>query len=145
MVADKLMKGMPARILLETTVMQEGEVFKHSFDEMGRIVRMNENYYLRFTESGDDGVANLIKIAPEGVVQITRHTENKTILEFDEDNHTFTNYATPAGILRMRVETTRMSTSYSQKPFAGEIEVDYEIYMEDDQIGTYQVRLRFTT
>jgi|SRR5690625_1221966 len=146
MATDKLTQGMPARIILETTIVQEEEVFKNSFDEMGRIVLMNENYYLRFKESkGEEDVATLIKIDPEGVIHITRHTENKTRLIFDEEEVTWTNYQTPAGIMQLQVETNRISTVYSDSPFAGDIEIDYVIYMDEQPLGTYQIRLRFTT
>lgn len=146
MATDKLTQGLPARIILETTIVQEEEVFKNSFDEMGRIVRMNNNYYLRFKESKEeDGVATLIKIEPEGVVHITRHTENKTRLIFDQDQITSTNYHTPAGIMQMQIKTNRISTVYSDAPFAGDIEIDYVIYMDEQPLGTYQIRLRFTT
>lgn len=147
MATDKLSQGLPARIILETTIVQEEEVFKNSFDEMGRIVLMNDNYYLRFeeTKGEDDGVVTLIKIDSEGIIQITRHTENKTRLIFNQGEDTYTNYATPTGIMQMRVETNRISSSYNESPFAGDIEIDYVIYMEDIPLGTYQIRLRFTT
>jgi uncharacterized beta-barrel protein YwiB (DUF1934 family) len=147
MATDKLTQGLPVRIILETTIVQEEEVFKNSFDEMGRIVLMNDNYYLRFKESKgeDDGVVTLIKIDPEGVVHITRHTENKTRLIFNQEEETYTSYATPTGIMQMRVQTNRISSSYNNSPFAGDIEIDYVIYMEDIPLGTYQIRLRFTT
>lgn len=147
MATDKLTQGLPVRIILETTIVQEEEVFKNSFDEMGRIVLMNDNYYLRFKESKgeDDGVVTLIKIDPEGVVHITRHTENKTRLIFNQEEDTYTSYATPTGIMQMKVQTNRISSSYNNSPFAGDIEIDYVIYMEDIPLGTYQIRLRFTT
>lgn len=147
MATDKLTQGLPVRVILETTIVQEEEVFKNSFDEMGRIVLMNDNYYLRFKESKgeDDGVVTLIKIDPEGVVHITRHTENKTRLIFNQEEDTYTSYATPTGIMQMKVQTNRISSSYNNSPFAGDIEIDYVIYMEDIPLGTYQIRLRFTT
>lgn len=43
MANKKLTKGKAARIILETTIFQEGEVFKNKFDEMGRIVFINDN------------------------------------------------------------------------------------------------------
>jgi uncharacterized beta-barrel protein YwiB (DUF1934 family) len=147
--ADKLSNGLPARVILETTIVQEGEVFKHSFDEMGRIVQMNDNYYLRYTESKDNDkeeeVATLIKIEENGVVSVTRHEEETTKLTFNDQEPTFTNYTTPAGILQMLVETERLSISYTDQPFAGEVEVDYVIKWQGNPLGTYQMRLRFTT
>lgn len=144
--ADKLTSGVPARVILETTIVQEGEVFKHSFDEMGRIVHMNDNYYLRYTESKDEEeVATLIKIESDGVVSVTRHEEETTKLTFDDQNPTATHYPTPAGVMEMVVETDRLSISYNDQPFAGEVEVDYVIKMQGNPLGTYQMRLRFTT
>ncbi len=146
MAKKQLSKGMPARIILETIIHQEEEVFKNSFDEMGRIVLMNDNYYLRFEEiDGETKIPTLIKISPDGNVNITRHTENKTILEFDEEEHTYTNYLTPAGIMKLRVKTNRIDLSYQNSPFAGDIEIDYVIYNGDSPLGSYQIRLRFTT
>lgn len=147
MATDKLTQGLPVRIILETTIVQEEEVFKNSFDEMGRIVLINDNYYLRFKEpkGEEDGIVTLIKIDPEGVVHITRHAENKTRLIFNQEEETYTSYATPTGIMQMKVQTNRISSSYNNSPFAGDIEIDYVIYMEDIPLGTYQIRLRFTT
>lgn len=146
MATERLTKGMPARIILETTIVQEDEVFKNSFDEMGRIVLMNDNYYLRFEETaGEEETATIIKIAPDGIINITRHAENKTRLEFNEKEDTYTSYPTPTGIMQMRVRTNRISASYNKAPFAGEVEIAYVIYLEDYPLGTYQIRLRFTT
>ena len=146
MTEDKLTKGLPARIILETTIIQEEEVFKHSFDEMGRIVLMNDNYYIRFEEEQDGAKhTNLIKVQPNGTVQLTRHGANKTIMVFNDQEDTYTKYATPTGIMPLRVKTNRLKTGYNDQPFAGEVEVDYVIYLEDYPLGTYQLRLRFTT
>lgn len=146
MAKDKLTKGKAARIILETTIVQEKEVFKNTFDEMGRIVSMNDNYYLRFVETDDNNkIPTVIKISPEGNVDITRHAENKTRLEFNEEEHTYTNYQTPAGMLKMRVKTNRIDLTYQKSPFAGDIEIDYLIYSGEMVLGSYQIRLRFTT
>lgn len=146
MTKDRLSQGVEARIILETTIHQENEVYKNSFDEMGRLVLMNGNYYLRFEEtSGQTKVPTLIKISPEGNVNITRHTEKKTRLEFNEEEYTYTNYFTPAGMMKLRVKTNRIDLSYQETPFAGEIEIDYAIYTGESTLGSYQIRLRFTT
>lgn len=146
MAADKLTKGLPARVILETTIVQEEEVYKHSFDEMGRIVEMNEKYYIRFTEGKEDEkVSTLIKLLPDGTMHLTRHGEQTTRLQFNDSKYTYTNYATPAGIMQLRVETNKLNVVYNATPFAGDIEVDYVIYVGDNPLGSYQLRLRFTT
>lgn len=143
---DKLSNGLPARVILETTITQEGEVFKHSFDEMGRIVQLNGHYYIRYTESTEgEEVATMIKIGEDGVITLTRHGENKTRLIFDNDEETLTTYPTPQGVLQLAVRTERLSISTTEQPFAGEVEVDYGIHMADAPLGTYKIRLIFTT
>lgn len=145
-VSEKLTEGLPVRILLETTIEQEGEVSQHAFDEMGRIVLMNDNYYLRYKESveNEEGITTLIKIS-EDEVQLTRHGEPKTRLKFNGEEDTYSIYPTPQGNMEMRVSTHHMSISYNEQPFAGEVDIDYVIYVSDLPLGTYQMRLRFTT
>lgn len=146
MAADKLKKGLPARVILETTIVQEEEVFKHSFDEMGRVVKMNDNYYVRYTEKqGNEEVATMIKLLPDGTVALTRNGEHTTRMTFNDKQDTYTRYRTPTGIMDLRVETNKLHIVYNDQPFAGEVEVDYIIYMEEYPLGTYQLRLRFTT
>lgn len=146
MAEDKLTKGLPARIVLETTIVQEEEVFKHSYDEMGRIVRMNDNYYIRYTEvkEGEEH-STLIKLHPDGTVNLTHHGDNKTRMTFNDREDTYTSYATPTGIMQLRVRTNKLNIVYNNQPFAGDIEIDYVIYLEEYPLGTYQLRLRFTT
>lgn len=146
MADDKMTKGKPARIILETTIFQGEEVFRNGFDEMGRIVSMNNNYYLRFVEkSEEEDIPTTIKISPEGNVSIIRHATHRMHLVFNDDEDTYTNYQTPAGVLKMRVETERIDLTYQTSPFAGKIEVDYSISAQERVLGSYQIRLRFTT
>lgn len=146
MAADKLTKGLPARVILETTIVQDDEVYKHSFDEMGRIVEMNDKYYIRFTEGkGAEKVSTLIKLLPNGTMNLIRNGEHTTRLEFNDREYTYTNYATPAGTMQLRVETSKLNVVYNAQPFAGEVEVDYVLSVGENPLGTYQLRLRFTT
>lgn len=146
MAVDKLTKGLPARVILETTIVQEEEVFQHSFDEMGRIVAMNDNYYIRYEETkGDEDISTLIKLLPDGTVTLTRHGEHTTRMIFDYQEETHTSYPTPTGIMQLRVKTTKLNVVYNDQPFAGQVEIDYVLYLEEYPLGTYQLRLRFTT
>src|SRR5699024_12726956 len=97
---NNLTQGLPARIILETTIIQEEKVFKNAFAELGRIVLMNDNYYLRFEETEGEyaEVVTLIKIDQDGVVHITRHTEHKTRLIVNYEEDTYTHYITPKDI-----------------------------------------------
>lgn len=40
---------------MESTINQNGEIYQYTYDEMGRIVSLNDHYYLRFEETTDEG------------------------------------------------------------------------------------------
>ncbi|MDZ7834574.1 MAG: DUF1934 family protein [Alkalibacterium sp.] len=51
MPSDELKNGLPAEIKMETSYVQNGETHQHSFEENGRVVYMNNSYYIRFEEA----------------------------------------------------------------------------------------------
>lgn len=146
MPSKELTNGLPAEIVMETSYEQNGENHRHVFEESGRIVYMNHSYYIRYEESTNgETVPVTIKINPDGIVHLNRQGEQATRLTFDSENHTQTQYKTPAGIMQIRVETTDLKVSYYDRPFAGRVFVGYSLYLGQQQLGTYQIRLRFTT
>lgn len=141
-----LSQGQVAEIKMETIIKQQGEIFRHSFEEMGRIMELNGHYYIRFEESTEDGKASVtIKIAREGYVQLIRNGEVTTRLVFNREHPQEFTYATPAGRLGMLVRTDHLDIVLNDQPFSGELAVDYSILSSDSQIGDYYLRLQFTT
>lgn len=146
MPSNELKNGLPAEIKMETTYVQNGETHHHSFEETGRVVYMNSSYYIRFEEAHELGsVPVTIKIDPDGVVQLIRRGEQTTRFVFDSDQKTESNYRTPAGIIPLTVTTDDIRVSYYDRPFAGRIWVDYTLSANQQKIGDYHIRLRFTT
>ncbi|MER2063908.1 MAG: DUF1934 domain-containing protein [Alkalibacterium sp.] len=146
MPSDELKNGLPAEIKMETSYVQNGETHHHSFEETGRVVYMNSSYYIRFEEAHELGTVPVtIKINPDGVVQLIRHGEQTTRFVFDSDRETESNYRTPAGIIPLTVTTDDIRVSYYDRPFAGRIWVDYSLSVNQQKLGDYHIRLRFTT
>lgn len=146
MPSDELKNGLPAEIKMETSYVQNGETHHHSFEENGRVVYMNSSYYIRFEEAHELGsVPVTIKINPDGVVQLIRRGEQTTRFVFDSNQETESNYRTPAGIMPLTVTTDDIRVSYYDRPFAGRIWVDYSLSANQQKIGDYHIRLRFTT
>lgn len=145
--SHELLNGQPVEIFLETTIRQEDQVHQHVFEEMGRIVKVNEQYYLRFEERGEEESAAsvTIKIHPQGRVTVIRNAEHTTRLTFDKDQKTITRFATPAGMLELDVSTTSLELALKDRPFSGYLEVDYQMVNGGQLLGEYQMRLRFTT
>lgn len=146
MPSNELKNGLPAEIKMETSYVQNGETHHHSFEEKGRVVYMNSSYYIRFEEAHELGTVPVtIKINPDGVVQLIRRGEQTTRFVFDSDQETESNYRTPAGIIPLTVTTDDIRVSYYDRPFAGRIWVDYSLSANQQKIGDYHIRLRFTT
>ncbi len=149
MMREELLKGQLVEVQLETFINQNGEVHHHIFDEMGRIVKLNEHYYIRFEETNQNQqlpkASITIKIHPQGRVTVIRNGEQTTRLVFDKKQKTISRYATPAGLLELDVSTTRLQFVTSDQPFSGALDVDYHMVSGDDIFGRYQMHLRFTT
>src|SRR5690554_5989129 len=98
MPSEEVKNGLPAEIKMETSYVQNGETHHHSFEESGRVVYMNNSYYIRFEEAHDlEVIPVTLKINPDGVVQLIRRGEQTTRLVFNSDQDTESNYKTPAG------------------------------------------------
>lgn len=146
MPSKELKNGLPAEVKMETSYVQNGETHHHSFEENGRIVYINNNYYIRFEETHEEGVVPVtVKINPDGVVQLIRKGDQTMRLVFDSDEVTLANYKTPAGVMRLEVTTEDLRVSYYDRPFAGRIKVNYALHVNEQKLGDYQIRLRFTT
>lgn len=146
MPSRELTNGLPAEIVMQTSYEQGGQNYNHVFEEKGRVVYMNHSYYIRYEEKNDEGTVPVtIKINPAGTVDLIRRGNHTTRLTFDNDKITQTKYQTPAGIMPLKVETENVKISYYDRPFAGRVAVDYGLYVGEQTLGTYQMRLRFTT
>jgi len=147
MPSDELKNGLPAEIKMETSYVQNGETHQHSFEENGRVVYMNNSYYIRFEEAHElETIPVTIKLNPDGIVQLIRRgVEQTTRLVFNSDLDTESNYRTPAGIIPLRVTTNDLRVSYYDRPFAGRVWVDYTLSANKQILGEYQIRLHFTT
>lgn len=145
--SKELANGMPAEVVMETSYVQNEETHHHVFEEKGRVIYMNNSYYIRYEEShlNESAVPVTVKINPNGVVNLIRRGENMTRLTFSSDEITETQYKTPAGIMPIRIETQDLKVSYYDRPFAGRVAVDYRLHFNGELLGSYQIRLRFTT
>lgn len=140
-----LTKGVPAKVRLETTVNQQGQIERHLFNEYGKLVQMNGAYYIRFQETYQETeIPVTVKIDPAGAVTIIRKGENTNRLRFDKDGRYKTIYKTPQGIIDMTVVTRNIHISYTDQPFSGRVHIDYDLYFGKNKLGEYNLELLFT-
>lgn len=138
--------GVPVEIVMKTETRQFDDVNQHLFEDEGRFVEMNGSYYIRFEEEYQStNVPVMIKITDDKRVNLIRFGEHKTNLLFDGNGPTHTKLNTPAGLAELTVNTNQLNIAIDEKPLSGEVYIQYELEMNQQQLGSYQIELRFTT
>ncbi|WP_122646519.1 DUF1934 domain-containing protein [Enterococcus mediterraneensis] len=137
--------GLPISIKLATKVRQHGETQDFIFDLQGQIVKMGDTLYIRYKEVQEDGeVPVTIKLLPDGTVHLTRAGDMRMRLKFVYQEKMETSYKTPYGMMFFSTFTKNLHVSLKERPTAGSLYIDYDLYMMDERIGEYQISLDFT-
>lgn len=141
--ADK--QGQAIAIHLETIVQQEGETQNFVFDLEGQLVKIGDTLYIRYQEITEEGeVPVTMKLAPDGSLQLIRASEMRLRLKFEYKQTVESHYKTPYGMMFFSTFTRDMHVSLKDRPTAGEIALDYDLFLGDQKAGEYQMRLTFT-
>ncbi|WP_047998833.1 DUF1934 domain-containing protein [Lactiplantibacillus herbarum] len=144
---DDLTTGVPVAIHLETRARQDGETANYALDVDGQLVQMGDVFYLRYKEVSDEApepIPVTIKLAANGDVVLTRNAENRLRLHFSNGKRIRAHYQTPMGLLPVETVTPMLQVRLRERPFAGEVNVDYDLYAGEQLLGNYQLRLQFT-
>lgn len=142
----KAKNGVPVEVVMETVSRQFDDINQYRFEDEGRFVEMNGSYYIRFEEEHQNTtVPVMVKITDDKRVNLIRYGEHKTNLLFDGNEPTYTKLNTPAGIAQLTVYSNHLNIAIKDQPLSGEVFVQYELEMNQQKIGAYQIELRFTT
>ncbi|EIW15024.1 hypothetical protein, DUF1934 family [Lactiplantibacillus pentosus KCA1] len=144
---DDLTTGVPVAIHLETRARQDGETANYALDVDGQLVQMGGAFYLRYKEVNDDEpdpIPVTIKLATNGDVVLTRSAENRLRLHFSNGKRVRAHYQTPMGMLPVETVTPMLRVRLRERPFSGEVNVDYDLYAGEQLLGNYKLRLQFT-
>lgn len=143
-----LKKGIPVNIFLKTVINQKEGNEEFLFELTGQVARVGNNLYVRYEEPQPDGVSFspvTLKIYPDQSVQLIRTTADARVrLHFQYKETTETIYKTPYGSMFFHVYTQNLQISLTDQPMAGKVWVNYELLMQDEKIGNYEVYLEFT-
>ncbi|MEG2708560.1 MAG: DUF1934 domain-containing protein [Vagococcus sp.] len=140
-------KSIPVMIKLKTEVFQENEFKEFFLEEEGQIVRIGEVLYIRYNElldGVDNKVSVTMKILADGSVQLIRAGEVRMKLKFDYQKYNETNYQTPFGNMIIRTFTNNIRVSLKDRPYSGQVTIDYDLYGGEEKIGVYHLELNFT-
>lgn len=140
--------GTPISIELQTEVYQNNEKKEYFFDLSGQLIQMGDTLYLRYKEKLEDGAAEVpvtFKIEPDGSIHLIRAGEIRMRLKFDYQQRNESHYRTPYGMMPISTFTSNLRISLKDQPFSGSILVDYDLFSGQEKLGTYHIRLKFTS
>ncbi|AEV94538.1 hypothetical protein PECL_215 [Pediococcus claussenii ATCC BAA-344] len=143
----ELRDGVPIEIHLETFVEQEGEETHLVFDEQGQLFKMGNSIYLRYQENNPETGENIpvtMKIDNGESILLTRSAEAEMRLRFANGKRIEARYRTPYGILPIQTVTPMLDVRLRDRPFAGVVNIDYQLFAGEQHIGNYKIRLQFT-
>lgn len=144
---DQLSTGVPVMIHLETHIKQDGDISDYRLDVEGQLVQMGLNLYLRYLEPDQETGKETpvtMKFTPEGEVHLTRNAEAELRLHFISGKRVTARYKTPYGIMPIETVTPYLETSFQERPFSGNVKIDYLLYAGEELVGNYKIRLQFT-
>lgn len=145
---DDLSTGIPVGIHLTTHTVQDGEASDYALDIEGQIVQIGETIYLRYQEpasEGEDGAVPVtIKFLPNGDVSLSRSGANRLRMHFSAGKRIRATYRTPYGLVPVETVTPQLQVGFTQRPFGGTAAIDYQLYVGEQLLGNYEIRLQFT-
>ncbi|GEP19647.1 DUF1934 domain-containing protein [Pediococcus argentinicus] len=142
-----LQTGVPVEIHLETFIDQEGEQTHLVFDEPGQLFKMGESIYLRYQEVDEESQKSIpvtLKIEGNGNVQLTRDGDAKVKLRFADGKRIEARYRTPYGMFPVETVTPMLDVRLRDRPFAGMVNINYQLFAGEQLLGNYKIRLQFT-
>lgn len=140
-------QGTPISIKLRTKVYQNGEHQEFFFDLKGQMVKIGDTLYIRYQEiqeNGQEAIPVTIKLMPDGHVQLIRAGEMRMRLKFGYRERLETTYRTPYGMLQIETFTKELHVSLKDRPTAGNVMIEYDLFMGPEKVGEYYLTLDFT-
>ncbi|MDE1549229.1 DUF1934 domain-containing protein [Jeotgalibaca caeni] len=131
---------------LETTVEQDGEQEIFLYEGKGQMTQLGEWLYLRYQEEHTENKVT-IKLSRKGKVTIIRRTGEELLsrMTFDTNEKGSALIPTPVGKLELETTTVRLLQDYKEKPFSGNVRLNYSLGNDEQTLGNYGMSLQFTT
>lgn len=128
------------KIQTKQIIKQNGDKEKFDFTTEGSWHK-RQSHIIRYNENIDDAKVNVtIKIEDDGVKLIRKGDINMNF-HFVEGAKTTTLYDIPAGRIPLNVKT--LSILHFVTPDGGKLKVHYELYQNDEKMGSYQYEINY--
>ncbi|GGI29739.1 MULTISPECIES: DUF1934 domain-containing protein [Staphylococcus] len=133
---------MERKVAIETHQIVKQEDSKEKFTNHvdGTLTEKNATF-IRYNEAVDNADVNVtVKIANDAIKIIRKGDINMT-LHFKEGQPTKTFYHLPEGKILLVVNT--LSIIHFVSETGGKLKVHYELYQDDEKMGTYQYEIKY--
>ncbi|MFI9032870.1 DUF1934 domain-containing protein [Staphylococcus pasteuri] len=128
------------KIQTKQIIKQNGDKEKFDFTTEGSWHK-RQSHIIRYNENIDDAKVNVtIKIEDDGVKLIRKGDINMNF-HFVEGVETTTLYDIQAGRIPLNVKT--LSILHFVTPDGGKLKVHYELYQNDEKMGSYQYEINY--
>ncbi|MCH8647056.1 DUF1934 family protein [Staphylococcus lugdunensis] len=128
------------KINTKQVLKQNGDKQQFDMTTIG-VWQQRQSEFIRYDENIEDANVNVtIKIDQQGVKLIRKGDINMN-LHFVEGKTTTTLYDISAGRLTLTVKT--LSILHFVNKSGGKLKIHYELYQEDEKMGTYQYEINY--
>ena len=128
------------KINTKQVLKQNGDKQQFDMTTIG-VWQQSQSEFIRYEENIEDANVNVtIKIDQQGVKLIRKGDINMN-LHFVEGKTTTTLYDISAGRLTLTVKT--LSILHFVNKSGGKLKIHYELYQEDEKMGTYQYEINY--
>jgi len=128
------------KINTKQVLKQNGDKQQFDMTTIG-VWQQRQSEFIRYEENIEDANVNVtIKIDQQGVKLIRKGDINMN-LHFVEGKTTTTLYDISAGRLTLTVKT--LSILHFVNKSGGKLKIHYELYQEDEKMGTYQYEINY--
>jgi len=128
------------KINTKQVLKQNGDKQQFDMTTIG-VWQQRQSEFIRYEENIEDANVNVtIKIDQQGV-KLIRKSDINMNLHFVEGKTTTTLYDISAGRLTLTVKT--LSILHFVNKSGGKLKIHYELYQEDEKMGTYQYEINY--
>lgn len=139
-------KGQACAIKLHTRHRQGEDVNEYHFEQMGQLVSVNGNHYIRFDMEDENGqeVPTTIKLSKDKTVTVIRDQPFRSRMRFNPLKATAMRYHSPQGSILLDIHTKRIQMNIKDQPLSADVYIAYDLYSAAHAIGQYDIQLQFT-
>ncbi|WAA12209.1 DUF1934 domain-containing protein [Fervidibacillus halotolerans] len=135
--------GIPVKITLHTRMEQEGNIENMELILFGKFYEKGSTSYLIYDEIKEEGTVRTIVKYQKETLQIIRKGAVNMRLAFQREGKSGGSLQTNVGTFLLQTVTDSLKFHWDQKIKQGIIKINYQFFMEQMEVGYYQLSFTF--